>query len=107
MPSRRLGAVCSNALFGGALKTRFASPCPISEAYFPRAVPNWLEYRSKYHTTTAQLAEIANKAQPKLLILYHRGVGRASGDISDAQYLSEIQRTYRGRTVIGNDLDVY
>ena len=78
-----------------------------SEAYFPRAVPNWLEYRSKYHTTTAQLAEIANKAQPKLLILYHRGVGRASGDISDAQYLSEIQRTYRGRTVIGNDLDVY
>ena len=78
-----------------------------SEAYVPRALPNWLEYRSKYHTTTAQLAEIANKTQPKLLILYHRGVGRASGDISDAQYLSEIQRTYRGRVVIGNDLDVY
>ena len=74
-----------------------------SEAYVPRAVPNWLEYRSKYHTTTTQIAEIANKAQPKLLILYHRGVG----NISDAQYIAEIERTYRGRLAIGNDLDIY
>jgi len=74
-----------------------------SEAYAPLAVPNWLEYRSKYHTTTTQVAEIANKTQPKLLILYHRGVG----GVSDAQYLAEVQRTYRGRVVIGNDLDIY
>jgi ribonuclease Z len=78
-----------------------------SEAYVPPALPNWLEYRSQYHTTTAQLAEIANNTQPKLLILYHRGVRLSSGDISDAQYLSEIQRTYRGRVIIGNDLDVF
>ena len=69
----------------------------------PSAVPNWLEYRSKYHTTTTQVAEIANKAQPKLLIVYHRGIG----NVSDAQYIAEIERTYRGRLAIGNDLDIY
>lgn len=74
-----------------------------SEGYAPRAVPNWVEYRSKSHTTTAQVAEIANKTQPQLLILYHRGVG----DVSDAQYLTEVQRKYRGRVAIGNDLDIY
>jgi ribonuclease BN (tRNA processing enzyme) len=74
-----------------------------SEAYVPRAIPNWLEYRSNYHTTTAQVAEIANKTQPTLLILYHRGVD----NISDAQYLAEVRRSYRGRVTIGNDLDIY
>jgi hypothetical protein len=33
--------------------------------------------------------------------------GKRSGAISDEQYLAEIQRTYRGKVVIGQDLDVY
>ena len=70
-------------------------------------IPNWLEYRSKYHTTTAQLAEIANKTQPGLLIVYHRGVGPTERATSDEQYLMEIRRTYHGKVVIGQDLDVY
>jgi ribonuclease Z len=78
-----------------------------SEDFRPADMPNWLEYRSKYHTTTTQLAEIANKAQPKLLVVYHRGVGPPVREISDQQYLTEIQRTYRGKVVIGQDLDVY
>ena len=78
-----------------------------SEAFRPADIPNWLEYRSKYHTTTSQLAEIANKTQPKLLVVYHRGVGPPGREISDQQYLTEIQRTYRGKVVIGQDLDVY
>jgi ribonuclease BN (tRNA processing enzyme) len=78
-----------------------------AEDYRPAAVPNWIEYRSKYHTTTAQLAEIANKTQPGLLIMYHRGVGPRDRQISDAQYLEEVGRTYRGKVVVGNDLDVY
>jgi ribonuclease BN (tRNA processing enzyme) len=78
-----------------------------SEEYLPPAVPNWREYRSKYHTTTTQLAEIANKAQPRLLIVYHRGVLLPGREISDEQYLTEIQRTYHGKVVIGQDLDVY
>lgn len=70
-------------------------------------IPNWLQYRSKYHTTTTQLAEIANKTQPGLLIVYHRGVGPTERAISDEQYLAEIRRTYHGKVVIGQDLDVY
>jgi ribonuclease BN (tRNA processing enzyme) len=72
-----------------------------SEKYQPADMPNWIEYRSKYHTTTTQLAEIANRTQPALLILYHRGQGSAD------EYLADIHRGYAGRTVIGNDLDVY
>jgi ribonuclease Z len=79
-----------------------------TDEYRPARVPNWLEYRSKFHTTTTQLAEIANQTQPKLLVLYHRGVRRAGGiDIPDKEYVSAIRRTYRGRVVVANDLDVY
>lgn len=78
-----------------------------SEDYTPAAVPNWLQYRPRYHTTTTQLAEIANKTRPGLLIVYHRGVGPAGREIADEQYLTEIGRTYPGKVVIGQDLDVY
>jgi ribonuclease BN (tRNA processing enzyme) len=78
-----------------------------SEDYRPADMANWLEYRPKYHTTTTELAEIANRSQPGLLILYHRGIGPRGREIPDAQYLSEIGRTYRGKVVIGRDLDVY
>ena len=75
--------------------------------YTPVSVPNWPEYRARHHTTTAQLADIARQSQPGLLVLYHRGVKRAGGDISDEQYLAEIRRTYAGKVVIAHDLDVY
>jgi ribonuclease BN (tRNA processing enzyme) len=78
-----------------------------AEEYRPADMANWLQYRPKYHTTTGQLAEIANRAQPALLILYHRGIGPKGREISDEQYLSEIRRTYRGKVVVGKDLDVY
>jgi ribonuclease BN (tRNA processing enzyme) len=78
-----------------------------SDAYRPAAVPNWLEYRAKFHTTTAQLAQIASQTQPGLLIMYHRGVGAPGREISDQQYLAEVGRTYKGRVVVGHDLDVY
>jgi ribonuclease BN (tRNA processing enzyme) len=78
-----------------------------SEDYTPADMPNWLQYRPKYHTTTSQLAEIANKTQPGILIVYHRGVGPPGREISDDQYLAEIRRIYRGKVVIGQDLDVY
>jgi ribonuclease BN (tRNA processing enzyme) len=78
-----------------------------SEDFKPADMPNWIQLRSKYHTTTTQLAEIANKTQPGLLIVYHRGVGPPDHAISDEQYLAEIRRTYCGNVVIGQDLDVY
>jgi ribonuclease BN (tRNA processing enzyme) len=78
-----------------------------SEGYRPADMANWVEYRSKYHTTTTQLADIANKAQPALLIVHHRGVGPRGREIPEEQYLTEIRRTYGGKVVVGHDLDVY
>lgn len=78
-----------------------------AEDYRPANMPNWVEYRARYHTTTTQLAEIANKTQPGLLILYHRGVGPRGREIPDARYLEEIARSFSGRVVVGRDLDIY
>jgi ribonuclease BN (tRNA processing enzyme) len=78
-----------------------------AERYRPGDMANWLEYRSRYHTTTTQLGEVAAKAQPGLLIVYHRGVGRGADEIPESQYLAEIGRGFAGRVVVGHDLDVY
>jgi ribonuclease BN (tRNA processing enzyme) len=72
-----------------------------SEQYQPADMPNWSEYRSRYHTTIAQLAAIANETQPGLLVLYHRGAGSAD------EYLAGIRAAYGGRVVAGEDLDIY
>ena len=78
-----------------------------ADDYRPAAVPNWLEYRAKYHTTTTQLAEIANKTEPGLLIMYHRGVVQGDPQTSEAPYRADVRRTYRGKVVVAHDLDVY
>src|SRR5215471_7353301 len=56
-------------------------------------------FASKYHTTTAQLAELAAKAKPKLLIVYHT-------DEPD-QVLRVMLERYSGHVVVGRDLDIY
>src|SRR5262249_30061566 len=58
-------------------------------------------FAAKYHTTTQQLAELASRANPKLLILYHL---QAS---SPDEALAEMLDRYRGKVVVGRDLDVY
>lgn len=68
-------------------------------------------YAEKYHTTTTQLAELANKAKPGLLILYHNSISprpdkRPYAPTSD-DLLREVKSGYDGRVVIGQDLDVY
>ncbi len=77
---------------------------------------------AKYHTTTAQLAALANRAKPKLLVIYHTinfPPGLAPPRLlppnaaADALYVSpemlqkEIASRYSGKFVIGKDLDVY
>ncbi len=68
-------------------------------------------YAAKYHTTTPQLAQLAAKATPGLLILYHHSIAfRAGVDprlSSPEELLNEVQSRYGGRVVVGRDLDVY
>ena len=56
-------------------------------------------FAGKYHTTTPQLAELAAKAKPHLLIVYHTG--------SVEQVMREMLERYPGHVVVGRDLDIY
>ena len=73
--------------------------------------PDFLDYAAKFHTTTSQLAELATKAKPRLLVLSHSSI--AWRPVVDSQrsrpevLLKEIISKYSGHVVVGRDLDVY
>jgi ribonuclease BN (tRNA processing enzyme) len=51
------------------------------------------EFRRRYHTSSGELAVIANAVKPRLLVLYHRG-NRAGGPVTqemDDILLAEIR----------------
>ena len=72
-------------------------------SYNVDTVPDWPAYRAKYHTTTDQLAGIANHTNPGLLVVYHN----AAKEPGLQDILKQIQRTYHGKVVISHDLDVF
>lgn len=80
-----------------------------SLASYARVEPRWQEYRRRHHTSTKQLAELATKARPGLLILYHRSNPPGTGGTSapDSEVIQEMNEFYQGRWAIGRDLDVY
>ena len=65
-------------------------------ATFNAVTPEAQGQRKKLHTSTLELAELAKKARPGLLIIYHRsnlgGLGRGLANPFDV-LLQEIQRT--------------
>jgi ribonuclease BN (tRNA processing enzyme) len=84
----------------------------IHEAYsmmtYNAVSSSYQEYRRKHHTSSREVAEIANKTRPGLLILYHRanpgGVGRPN---PEQVLLEEVRQLYGGKVLIGHDLDVF
>lgn len=74
-----------------------------SQAKFHERPPVWQRYHSSFHTSTFELAKIADKIQPKLLVLYHQIYWGATDD----ELLAEIRQHYDGPVVSGSDLDVY
>lgn len=74
-----------------------------SQTGFVKREPEWQAYHSRYHTSAPQLAEIARKAKPKLLILYHQ----LFWGTSEKDLLKEVQAGYKGKVVSARDLDVY
>ena len=73
--------------------------------------PDFQNYAARYHTTTAQLAELAVRAKPRLLVLYHASIAwRPAVDTQRSrpeELLSEMTTRYSGHVVVGRDLDVY
>lgn len=67
-------------------------------------------YAAKYHTTTTQLVDLATKAQPKLLVLYHNTITlrpeRKPLASTPDDLLNEM-KNYKGKISVGRDLDIY
>ena len=70
---------------------------------FKARPPAWQRYHAAYHTSTDELADIATRAHPKLLVLYHQLYW---GD-DDAALLRQIRALYSGPVVSAHDLGVY
>ncbi|TAK11434.1 MAG: MBL fold metallo-hydrolase [Acidobacteria bacterium] len=66
--------------------------------------PEWQRYHKAFHTSTVELAALAAKARPKLLVLYHQLFWGATDD----DLVKEIRAAgYMGAVVSGQDLHVY
>ncbi len=74
-----------------------------SEAGFARRPPVWQRYHSASHTSTTELAAIARRTRPGLLILYHQLLWGATPD----ELVAEIRAGWDGQVMFGNDLDVF
>jgi ribonuclease BN (tRNA processing enzyme) len=69
------------------------------------ATASWQAYQLKYHTSSKQLAELATKARPKLLVLYHQIYLFNTSTRDDL--LQEMRDAYKGQFVSGLDLEIY
>jgi len=74
-----------------------------SQSGFNRRNEVWQKYHASHHTSTIELAEIANKVKPKLLVLTHILFWGST----EEEILKEIQSAYPGEVSIGEDLSVY
>ncbi|MEM7336117.1 MAG: MBL fold metallo-hydrolase [Chloroflexota bacterium] len=63
-----------------------------------------VSYFRRMHTSTQELAEIANQSKPKKLIITHK---MHLSDISDASFVDEIKQKYDGVVLMGQDLEVF
>ncbi|MEM7113988.1 MAG: MBL fold metallo-hydrolase [Chloroflexota bacterium] len=68
-----------------------------------RKPKQWQGYHQKVHTSTIELAAIANKARPDLLVLVHQ----LTWDTTDAALVAELTALYDGKVVSGKDLNIF
>src|SRR5216684_7774637 len=85
----------------------------IHEAYsqetYERVTRKWQRYRRNYHTSSKELAALAARVNPGLLVLYHRANAGGAMTLSDPEktLLDEVRRLYDGRVIAAHDLDVF
>lgn len=74
-----------------------------SSAGFPKRPAGWQRYHAAFHTSTRELARIAEQTKPGLLILTHQLTWGESFE----SLIPEIREFYSGPVVSAKDLDVY
>jgi ribonuclease BN (tRNA processing enzyme) len=80
-----------------------------SQATYDKVAPKWQAYRRENHTSSTELADLATRVRPRLLILTHRvniGAAMVMPDPEDV-LLEEVRRLYKGNVVTGHDLDIF
>jgi ribonuclease BN (tRNA processing enzyme) len=65
--------------------------------------PAWQRYHAQVHTSACELASLASRARPGLLVLYHQ----LYWGVSERDLLCEVRQRYDGGIVSGRDLEVY
>lgn len=75
-----------------------------SQAGWERREPEWQRYHAAFHTSAVELAGIALRARPGLLVLYHQLLWGSTPE----GLVAEIRAAgYEGPIAYGHDLDVY
>lgn len=80
-----------------------------SLASYEKVSPEWQRFRRTHHTSSRELAEIAMRIKPGLLVLYHRSnAGGGDGNPNaEQEVIDEVRQFYSGAVVTGHDLDVF
>jgi ribonuclease Z len=74
-----------------------------STAGFATRPPEWQRYHRMYHTSSAELAALAAKARPGMLVLYHQLLWGTS----EEALVDEVRRGWAGKFVSGCELDSF
>ena len=79
----------------------------LHEIYNPRGEElkeaHWNEYFRTFHTSPSELAEIARKARPKKLVIYHQVLEK----LPESDLIEQFRQVYTGDFVFAKDLGVY
>jgi ribonuclease BN (tRNA processing enzyme) len=77
-----------------------------SQAWFRERPSARQKYHARFHTSTAELAAIAQQAQPRQLVLYHQ-LFRLSDNV-DVVLIDEMRKAgYAGAVMSAHDLDIF
>lgn len=74
-----------------------------SEVALSRRPPEWQRYHRAFHTSSVELGEVATRARPALLVLYHHLLWGTSPD----ELVAEVRAGWDGEVAFGEDLDVF
>ena len=79
----------------------------LHEVYNPHGeelkTPHWKQYFHDSHTSPEELGEIARRAHPKLLVLYHMVFEK----LPEEDLVGQVRKAYAGEMVVGRDLEIY
>jgi len=73
------------------------------DASSPRSPEHWAQYMKTFHTSAAELADIATRARAKTLVTTHLAF---MGNATQADLIVALKKGYGGTVIVAHDLDV-